>query len=182
MWIVIHAVMIYECFIVKHSSIRKLAFDRLKGGKFYVCASRWLKLTACHYFYMDPPFIPKPPIGLGCSLLLSQHSNLQICSIDSMWIQQPNQASLYLSLKLLCLYFISSPGFPPEILNLDAIINKAGGQTVCTDLLSHEVQQIKNAQINNHIRIKKLTWENSMLHQKIAFLHWMINIMKAFHN
>ena len=144
MWIVIHVVVICEYFIAKHSSIRKLAFDRLKGGKSYTHTSKWLKLTACHYFYMNPPSTSKPPAGLRCSLLLSQHSNLQICLIDSMWIQQSNQASSYLPLELLCLCSMSSSGFPSEILDLDAIINKAGGQTTHTDLLPHEVWQIKN--------------------------------------
>ena len=77
---------------------------------------------------------------------------------------------------------MSSPDFPSEILKLNAIINKAGGQTACTDLLPHEIQQIKNAQMNNHVKIKELTQKNDMLYQKIAFFHQMINIMKAFHN
>ena len=182
MWIVIHAVVICKCFIVKCPSIRKLTLDRLKGGKSYTHTLRWLKLTVCYYFYVNPPSTSKPPVGLRCSLLLSQHSNLQICSINSMWIQQSNQISFYLPLELLCLCFISSSGFPSEISDLNAIINKAEGWIVYTDLLSHEIWWIKNAQVNNHVRIEKLTWKNDMFCQKIAFLCWMINAMRAFHN
>ena len=77
---------------------------------------------------------------------------------------------------------MSSPGFPPEISDLDAIINKAGGRTARTDLLPHEVRRTKNAQVNNHVRIEELTRENGMLRQEIAFLRRMINAMRAFHN
>ena len=118
----------------------------------------------CLPLFLHGPSTPKPPTGLGCSLLLLQHPNLQICSIDSMWIQQSNQASP-LSLELPCLYFISSSGFLSKISELDAIINKAGGWTICTDLLPHEIWQIKNTQINNHVKIKELTQKNDMLHQ-----------------